>query len=198
MNEKNKAITSGIYDAIIEDLHDHTSFSFTSNTLIDTGSVIYHAIKDGVVKGIKEVFSENKEYFKEIISYSQINVKEEKMPENNAEQKELPAWDEIRTEQLPAVELFDEKQHILTFLVSKPYETVGHKFKGKKTFLFDVEENKVKKTLIVTSVRFAVKLKLLDPLKGKTIQIQREGLGTDIDYAVKDINVAETEEVEAE
>ena len=118
------------------------------------------------------------------------------MQENNTEPKELPTWDELNTEQLPAVELFDEKEHIVNFLVDKPIETISHKFKGKKVMLFGVIENSDKKTLIVTSIRLAVKLKTLDPLKGKTLGIKRTGERTDIDYEVRDINKVVTEAVQ--
>ena len=117
------------------------------------------------------------------------------MQENSIEPKELPAWEEIRTEQLPAVELFDGKEHILTFMVNKPFETTGHKFKGKRTFLFDVKEEGQPKTLIVTSIRLAVKLKALKQLKDRRIAIKRQGKNTDINYDVRDLDNVPVEEV---
>ena len=118
------------------------------------------------------------------------------MQETNTAPKELPAWDELNTEQLPAVELFDNKEHIVTVLVDKPIETLSHKFKGKKVMLFGVTENNEKKTLIVTSIRLALKLKMFDTLKGRTLGIKRTGERTDIDYIVRDINAVVTEAVQ--
>lgn len=118
------------------------------------------------------------------------------MEKSNTEPKELPAWEDLNTEQLPAVELFDNQEHIVNFLVDKPMETISHKFKGKKVMLFNVKENNEQKTLIVTSIRFALKLKALSPLKGKTIGIQRTGKTTDIDYNIRDVNAVLTEAVE--
>ena len=118
------------------------------------------------------------------------------MQETNTEPKELPGWDDLVTEQLPAVELFDTNEHILDFLVEKPIETISHKFKGKKVMLFGVKENNESKTLIVTSIRLALKLKALSPIKGKTIAIQRTGKSTETDYNVRDINAVVTEAVQ--
>jgi len=118
------------------------------------------------------------------------------MQESNTEPKELPIWDELITEQLPAVKLFDTNEHTLNFLVDKPTETISHKFKGKKVMLFSVKENNEPKTLIVTSIRLALKLKVLSPLKGRTLAIQRIGKSTDTDYNVRDINKVVTEAVE--
>jgi len=120
------------------------------------------------------------------------------MSENNTAPKELSAWDELNTEQLPAVELFDNNEHVVTFLVDKPIETLSHKFKGKKVMLFGVTENNEKKTLIVTSIRLALKLKAFGILKDKTLGIKRIGERTDIDYVVRDVNAVTTEEVKVE
>lgn len=100
------------------------------------------------------------------------------------EPKELPSWDELMTEQKPAIELFDDKEHVVVFLNDKPIETQSKKFKGKKVYLFSVEENQEAKTLIVTSLRLAVKLKALSPLKSKVVTIKGVGKSTDRDYEV--------------
>ena len=118
------------------------------------------------------------------------------MQESNTEPKNLPAWEELNPEQLPAIELFDNAEHIVTFLVDKPIETVSHTYKGKKVMLFGVTENNEKKTLIVTSIRLALKLKMFDTLKGRTLGIKRTGERTDIDYIVRDVNVVVTEAVQ--
>ena len=118
------------------------------------------------------------------------------MEKTNTGPKDLPEWDELNPEQLPAVELFDNKEHVVTFLVDRPIETISHKFQGKKVMLFNVTENNEKKTLIVTSIRLALKLKALNPLKDKILGIKRTGERTDIDYIVRDVNSAPVEDVE--
>lgn len=101
--------------------------------------------------------------------------------ENNRT-KELPKWDDLRTERLPGVELFDKKDHRLVFLKDDPYETTEKH--GKPLMIFDVEENQVNKSLFVSSIRLAVKLKRISPLTGKVVVIKRLGEKTDIDYEV--------------
>ena len=112
------------------------------------------------------------------------------------EPRELPLWDELNIEELPAVELFDEKEHRLVFISDKPFETTSQKFKGKRVMLFTVEEEGVRKTLIVTSLRLALHLKRHAPLNGKTITIQRIGKSTATDYEVSEVRDATVESVE--
>jgi hypothetical protein len=103
------------------------------------------------------------------------------------EKKELPTWEDLNTEKLDAVELFDEKEHTIAFKVDVPRETTSTKYKGKRVMLFDVMENAQDKVLICTSIRLAIKLKELSPLYGKVITIQRKGVNTAIDYDIAEV-----------
>ena len=116
--------------------------------------------------------------------------------DRTTEPRELPLWDELNTEELPAVELYDEEEHRLTFLSDKPFETTSQKFKGKRVMLFTVEEAGVRKTLIVTSLRLALHLKRHAPLTEKTLTIQRIGKSTSTDYEVSEVQNASGEELE--
>lgn len=109
------------------------------------------------------------------------------MENEKTEPKELPKWDDLNTDKLPGVELFDGKKHAVTFLAERPFETESKKMKGKKVMLFEVMEDSVRKTLIVTSIRLAVELKKLAPLKDKTVIIARVGQGTNIKYEVDEV-----------
>lgn len=100
------------------------------------------------------------------------------------ETKELRSWEDLKPNQ-EAVELFDDKEHVLEFLSDRPRETESKKFKGKKVFLFDVKEGKEEKTLVVSSLRLALKLKQIKPLNGSLVSIRGTGKGTDRDYIVK-------------
>ena len=113
--------------------------------------------------------------------------------DRTTEPKELPSWDELVTEQLPTVEMYDEKEHTVTFMVDRPYETASQKFKGKRVMLFTVEEQGTKKTFIVTSIRLALHLKRHAPLTGKTLTIQRIGKSTATDYEVSEVQNASGE-----
>lgn len=112
----------------------------------------------------------------------------------STEPKELPSWDNLMTEQKDAVELHDMEEHILLFEVDSPREGESKKFKGKKMMFFDVQEQGTPKTLIVSSIRLAVKLKQHIPLKGKTLSIRRTGQRTDIDYIVEEKGAVTSEE----
>lgn len=116
--------------------------------------------------------------------------------DRTTEPKELPNWDELVTEQLPTVEMFDEKEHTLTFLVDRPFETASQKFKGKRVMLFTVEEQGIKKTFIVTSLRLALHLKRHAPLMGRKLTIKRIGKSTAIDYEVSEVCDASDESME--
>ena len=101
------------------------------------------------------------------------------------EQMEMPEWEDLTTVQLPAVELFDMKKHELVFLSDKPRK--GTDKWNKRIHIFAVSENKEKKTLLVSSVKLAYKLKQIQEKQGllnKIITIQRQGEGTKIDYEV--------------
>ena len=133
----------------------------------------------------------------EIEEVKNIELKEKQKMETNKSKEDvkMPGWDDILTEQLPAVELFDNEEHILTFLVDKPYETMGKTY-GKPIKLFNVMEDGVEKTLIASSIRLVVALKKFSPLKDRTLGIQSNGqMGIKRDYSVRDINQVKTEKV---
>jgi len=102
------------------------------------------------------------------------------------EKGELPNWENLTTEQTPAVELFDNNEHIVEIKQVTPKEVESTKYKGKKMYIFPVKEGEEDKSLIVSSIRLAIKLKALDLKEGMKVGIKSNGkAGTDRDYEVR-------------
>ena len=124
--------------------------------------------------------------WKENKMIGQIKGKEQRnLEEVKTEIISNSSWDNLRTEQRPGVELFDEKLHVVFFQVDKPFETTSQTYENKPLYLFDVLERDIEKTLIVSSIKLAVEIKKYTPLKGKTLKIQRSGKGIKINYKVE-------------
>lgn len=58
---------------------------------------------------------------------------------------------------------------------------------GNKTWIFSVVEGKSDKLMSITSKRLALKLKALEPLEGKVLDIERIGQDMDTDYNVSEV-----------